>query len=580
MSLYTKSVIKKTQVLSLLIFIGMYAFGANELHAVHKFGFVHNGSEIGPDGLDCPFLDVAGGQIIEFGNPLLNPRDPAVPDSIAYNVDIPAGVYSIDFFSWYSTTWPYHPYGASGVPRNLMSPVDGEKFFLEFYNAAGDYVRNSSYSSDVPDDADPGFRASRRHNHLTLGEDIKQIKITSKYIPSHSLHNGSPVFAGCIRMADITAGDVCGDGITALDLSEQCDDGNSIDDDWCSNSCTSNIPVDGMACPFTPGPDQRVVSFNNTRMVKGSPSMQYPTPVIINEVIEAGVYDAEVFSWESYVWNLPYGIYGAKSRKDMNRPQYTEQFHVEFRNAEDDIIGRTADSIDLQDFQEPARQISQVARNLTLLEDSHKMRIWFGDNQWRADGKPDAFGNPSVKQESLIPGCMLLTKKPPLQCADNDKNGACDPPKDTNDDKIPDYCSSNGANKDVRCDIPPLKQCPGSAPIGDTCAICEDLDSNGICDNDCLDLDGDKYCDPECGNEITEPSNGEECDAGPSGNDACSSRCKLKTTDPSVGCTVNRCDGAQCKAIFVPGETSGAACNSKCSDDSDCQSGFYLEVLP
>jgi uncharacterized repeat protein (TIGR01451 family) len=187
-----------------------------ESHAVHP--------------IPCPLQEQTGRTIVSFASKqILAHKDEPAAQSAPVAVNLPPGPFAITLVSYDNH---------SDHPQQVQT---NERWFLHFFNTRGEIIATSPAISDLPEDQN--FLTELVTSFLEVPESTTAVLAFHAAFPSRGANSISPVCAAI----DPRGPSVCGN--TIVEGEEQCDDGNTVSGDGCSEDCRREVCGNGTVDP-------------------------------------------------------------------------------------------------------------------------------------------------------------------------------------------------------------------------------------------------------------------------------------------------------------------------------------------
>jgi len=212
--------------------------------------------------IDCPFTEIGDQILVNFTERIFSSRDNEYQELV--NAFIPAGNYKVTLAAF------------DGKPERINSFQPHEQYEVILQNN-GQFVAKSGMTDDLEDNIAYAWEVNIVNNSLFISTDINEVIANHAFYPDYTNPNSlNPICAlfdpvgycgdgitdtgevcddginngvectpdynsSCTYCSEICQeeelfGPYCGDGITNQGY-EECDDGNQIDDDNCTNEC-------------------------------------------------------------------------------------------------------------------------------------------------------------------------------------------------------------------------------------------------------------------------------------------------------------------------------------------------------
>jgi cysteine-rich repeat protein len=165
--------------------------------------------------IDCPFIATGDQVLVNFTERIFSSRDNEYQDLV--NAFIPAGNYKVTLAAF------------DGKPERVTSFQPHEQYEVILQNNS-QFVAKSGMTDDLQDNVAYASEVNIVNASLIIGSDVNEVVANHAFYPDYTNANSlNPI---CALFEPVT---VCGDG--TLDPGEECDDGNDINDDNCTNEC-------------------------------------------------------------------------------------------------------------------------------------------------------------------------------------------------------------------------------------------------------------------------------------------------------------------------------------------------------
>ncbi len=508
-----------------------------------------------PTPADCPFTAGPNDVLINIAGQL-RMYSPLDWGSIAgsFNVTIPPGNYNL-----------YMATSDSYFGRDVDTPQSHERMILQVFNDTNINPSNLIFTSSPTPDLPDSVRTSEWWGLVDANINIPQTGRTVLF-KHYGFEQGVPLpanglFAVCALFQDIDS--LCGNGF--LDPGEYCDDGNNIDNDECSNSCTHAVST-RPSCPFTADPNDILVNFPTEARLFSDPDFK-SVLALENVTVPAGTYRVSIAVHDEY------------PSRAVNVPQPDESVFLKFYSSTEpifeDLITVSSATPDLADSVPAASFAGVVDSSLVLSQTAASV-----------GAKHAAYPDDS-SPNGLDVLCALLEPVSATYCGD----GTVQFP---NSDGLYETCDDgntvggDGCSATCQVETAVCRNGIVEAWNGEQCDDGNDIDNDG-CNNACqLTVCGDGVIQTPNGN-----SQWEQCDDGNTvGGDGCSATCQVET--PSgvgvCGAAVTRTSCAAPETdlctVGVAGAVSYDATNRRwrwsCGSQA-CDTGkscAYVEINP